>query len=250
MKVALDTGEARVIGVLLEKETTTPDQYPLSVNSLTAGCNQKTNREPVLNLGEPEVQAVVDRLAKQRLVLERSGFGCRVPKYKQLFCNTEFGSLQFTAAERAIVCELLLRGPQTPGELRAHGHRLHPFTGLEDVQDALDSLAAREERPLVVRLPRAPGAREARWAHLLGDDAEAVAAAAASGEHTPAAVHGSAVPARGADAMAQTTVLLDRMGELEARMDSRLANLEVHLVRLEARLAALEVTSGETTGLG
>ena len=80
MKVALDTGEARVIGVLLEKETTTPDQYPLSVNALTAGCNQKTNREPVLNLAETEIQAVVDRLAKQRLVLERSGFGSRVPK--------------------------------------------------------------------------------------------------------------------------------------------------------------------------
>ena len=243
MKVALDTGEARVIGVLLEKETTTPDQYPLSVNALTAGCNQKTNREPVLNLAETEIQAVVDRLAKQRLVLERSGFGSRVPKYKQLFCNTEFGSLQFTAAERAIVCELLLRGPQTPGELRAHGHRLHPFAGLEDVQEALDSLAAREERPLVVRLPRAPGAREARWAHLLGDDAEAVAATAANGDPAPVAVHGGAVPARGADAMAQTTVLLERMGELEASLEARLA-------RLEARLAALEVTSGETTGLG
>ncbi len=243
MKVALDTGEARVIGVLLEKETTTPDQYPLSVNSLTAGCNQKTNREPVLNLAEAEVQAVIDQLVKQRLVLERSGFGSRVPKYKQLFCNTEFGSLQFTAAERAIVCELLLRGPQTPGELRAHGHRLHPFAGLEDVQDALDSLAAREERPLVVRLPRAPGAREARWAHLLGDDAESVAAAAANSEPVPAAVQGSAATSRGADAVAQTTALVDRLAELEARLDSRLASLE-------ARLAALEVTSSETTGLG
>lgn len=243
MKVALDTGEARVIGVLLEKETTTPDQYPLSVNALTAGCNQKTNREPVLNLAETEVQAAVDRLAKQRLVLERSGFGSRVPKYKQLFCNTEFGSLQFTAAERAIVCELLLRGPQTPGELRAHGHRLHPFAGLEDVQDALDSLAAREERPLVVRLPRAPGAREARWAHLLGDDAESVAAAAANGDPAPAAVHGSAVSSRGADAVAQTTALADRLAELEASLETRLA-------KLEARLAALEVTSNETTGLG
>ncbi len=243
MKVALDTGEARVIGVLLEKETTTPDQYPLSVNSLTAGCNQKTNREPVLNLAEAEVQAVIDQLVKQRLVLERSGFGSRVPKYKQLFCNTEFGSLQFTAAERAIVCELLLRGPQTPGELRAHGHRLHPFAGLEDVEDALDSLAAREERPLVVRLPRAPGAREARWAHLLGDDAESVAAAAANGEPVPAAVQGSAATSRGADAVAQTTAVADRLAELEARLDSRLASLE-------ARLAALEVTSSETTGLG
>lgn len=236
MKVALDSGEARVIGVLLEKETTTPDQYPLSVNSLTAGCNQKTNREPVLNLAEAEVQTVVDRLAKQHLVLERSGFGSRVPKYKQLFCNTEFGSLQFTAAERAIVCELLLRGPQTPGELRAHGHRLHPFTGLEDVQAALDSLAAREERPLVVRLPRAPGAREARWAHLLGDDAETVAAAAASGEHTSAPPQANAMAPRGADALAQTAALADMVAELEARFDARLASLEARLATLEHRL--------------
>lgn len=243
MKVALDKGEARVIGVLLEKETTTPDQYPLSVNALTAGCNQKTNREPVLNLAESEVQAVVDRLAKQRLVLERSGFGSRVPKYKQLFCNTEFGSLQFSAAERAIVCELLVRGPQTPGELRAHGHRLHPFASLEEVQAALDTLAAREERPLVVRLPRAPGAREARWAHLLGDDAESVVAAAASGEHTPPPLQTGTITPRGADAMAQTSALVDRVAELEARFDARLASLE-------ARLAALELTSGGTPGPG
>lgn len=243
MKVALDKGEARVIGVLLEKETTTPDQYPLSVNALTAGCNQKTNREPVLNLAESEVQAVVDRLAKQRLVLERSGFGSRVPKYKQLFCNTEFGSLQFNAAERAIVCELLVRGPQTPGELRAHGHRLHPFASLEEVQAALDTLAAREERPLVVRLPRAPGAREARWAHLLGDDAESVVAAAASGEHTPPPLQTGTITPRDADAIAQSSVLADRVAELEARFEARLASLE-------ARLAALELTSGGTPGPG
>ena len=216
MKVALEAGEARVIGVLLEKETTTPDQYPLSVNALTAGCNQKTNRDPVLELDEATVQAIIDRLTRQRLVLERSGFGGRVPKYKQVFCNTEFGSLQFTAAERALVCELLLRGPQTPGELRAHGHRLHPFTGLDEVQAALDSLAAREERPLVVRLPRAPGAREARWAHLLGDDAEAVVAAAARGESPASAVMVSSVPANKAALEARLAALEARVAELEA----------------------------------
>jgi hypothetical protein len=102
-----------------------------------------------------------------------------------------------------------------------------------------------------VRLPRAPGAREARWAHLLGDDAEAVAAAAASGEHAPAAVHGSLGTPRSAETPAQTAVLLDKLAELEARMESRLASLEASLeARIEARLAALELTSGETTGLG
>ena len=229
MKVALEAGEARVIGVLLEKETTTPDQYPLSVNALTAGCNQKTNRDPVLNLDEAAVQTIVDRLAKQHLVLERSGFGSRVPKYKQLFCNTEFGSLRFTEAERAIVCELLLRGPQTPGELRAHGHRLHPFADLDEVQAALDSLAGREERPLVVRLPRAPGSREARWAHLLGDDAEEVASAAASGELPPASspADSSGRAAAGAPSM-----------ESSAALETRLAALEARVALLEAALNA------------
>jgi uncharacterized protein YceH (UPF0502 family) len=228
MKVSLEAGEARVIGVLLEKETTTPDQYPLSVNALTAGCNQKTNRDPVLALDETAVQAIVDGLARRHLVLERSGFGSRVPKYKQLFCDTEFGSLQFTPAERAIVCELLLRGPQTPGELRAHGHRLHPFNGLEEVQTALDSLAAHAERPLVVRLPRAPGAREARWAHLLGDDAAAVAAAAASSEAAPAT---TTAPAEAARALA---VQHDAVAALE----TRLALLEARVAALEAALSA------------
>lgn len=214
MKVTLDAGEARVIGVLLEKETTTPDQYPLSVNALTAGCNQKTNREPVLDLDEGAVQAIVDRLARQHLVLERSGFGSRVPKYKQVFCNTEFGSLRFTAAERAIICELLLRGPQTPGELRAHGHRLHPFAALEEVQAALDTLAAREERPLVMRLARAPGAREARWAHLLGDDAEQVMADAAVPEASPLAT--PAAP----DLLARLAALEDRVAALEAALNA------------------------------
>ncbi len=224
MKVALDAGEARVIGVLLEKETTTPDQYPLSVNALSAGVNQKTNREPVLSLPEAEVQAIVDRLVRQRLVLERSGFGSRVPKYKQLFCNTEFGSLQFSSTERAIVCELLLRGPQTPGELRQHGHRMHPFSSLDEVQTALDNLAAREDRPLVVRLPRAPGAREARWAHLLGDDAEQVAVAAAAGE---ASAYAGAV-ALGSSANVNVSGPAALLARLEA-LECRVAELEARL---------------------
>jgi len=229
MKVSLDAGEARVIGVLLEKETTTPDQYPLSVNALAAGCNQKTNRDPVLNLDESSVQSIVDGLARRHLVLERSGFGSRVPKYKQLFCDTEFGSLQFTSAERAVVTELLLRGPQTPGELRAHGHRLHPFGSLEEVQSALDGLASRTERPLVVRLPRAPGAREARWSHLLGDDAEAVTAAAMAGETLPAG--GAGGPAAGLPSADEARTLL-------AALETRLAQLEARVTALETALNA------------
>ena len=111
--------EARIIGALIEKQITTPDQYPLSLNALVNACNQKSNREPLMQVDEPTVKFVVDGLARRHMVVEKSGFGSRVPKYQQIFCNTEFGSLKFTPQETAIVCELLLRGPQTPGELRA-----------------------------------------------------------------------------------------------------------------------------------
>ncbi|HVS75308.1 MAG TPA: DUF480 domain-containing protein, partial [Steroidobacteraceae bacterium] len=111
MRIELDPLEARVIGCMLEKQITTPDQYPLSLNALVSACNQKSNRDPVMSLDEPAVQRTLDALSRKHLVLERSGFGSRVPKYQHLFCNTEFGSLKLAAQELAIVCELLLRGP-------------------------------------------------------------------------------------------------------------------------------------------
>ena len=119
--------EARVVGCLIEKQIATPEQYPLTLNSLIAACNQKSNRDPVLALGEHDVQAALSALTRRDLVLERFGLGDRVPKYQQLFCNTEFGSLKFSPVQTAIVCELLLRGPQTPGELRSRAARLAPF---------------------------------------------------------------------------------------------------------------------------
>ena len=115
MPIELTAHEARVIGCLIEKQIATPDQYPLSLNALTNACNQKSNRHPVLALEEREVQALVDGLIRRQLVLEKSGFGSRVPKYQHLFCNTQFGSLKFSPAGTAIICELLLRGPQTIG---------------------------------------------------------------------------------------------------------------------------------------
>src|SRR5690606_34272406 len=114
MNIQLTELEARVIGCLIEKQITTPDQYPLSLNALVNACNQKSNRDPVLDLDERTVQQVVDGLVRKHMILERSGYGSRVPKYQHLFCNTEFGSLQFTPLETAIICELLVRGPQTP----------------------------------------------------------------------------------------------------------------------------------------
>jgi uncharacterized protein YceH (UPF0502 family) len=166
MNIELSPIEARVIGCLIEKQITTPDQYPLSLNALVNACNQKSNRDPVMSADEAAVQTTVDHLARKHLVIEKSGFGSRVPKYQHRFCNTEFGSLKFTPQELAIVCELLLRGPQTPGELRTRAARMAPFSEVGQVESALDSLSGRADGPFVVRLPREPGRRDSRYAHL------------------------------------------------------------------------------------
>lgn len=172
MDIMLHAIEARVIGSLMEKEITTPDHYPLSLNALLSACNQKTNRDPVMSLREAEVQSALDSLHSKHLVLDRSGFGSRVVKYKQRFCNTEFGSLRFTPAETAIVTLLLLRGPQTPGELRARSGRLHEFANLGEVEQCLQALRQREDGPVVAALPREPGRREIRWMHLFSGEIE------------------------------------------------------------------------------
>ena len=167
MNIELSSIEARVVGCLIEKEITTPDQYPLSLNALTNACNQKTNRDPVLELTEAVVQQSVDALMKKYLVSDKSaGYGGRVTKYKHRFCNTEFGSLKFSPQEVGILCVLLLRGPQTPGELRGRTNRLCEFTDAAQVENTLKGLMSREDGPFIARLARAPGAREARYAHL------------------------------------------------------------------------------------
>ncbi len=134
MNPELTLHETRVIGCLIEKEITTPEQYPLSLNALTNACNQKSNRDPVLDLDEATVQQLVDQLTKKRLVSEQSGYGNRVPKFQHLFCNTNFGTLKFSPQELAIVCELFLRGPQTPGELRSRASRLCRFGDVTEVE--------------------------------------------------------------------------------------------------------------------
>jgi uncharacterized protein YceH (UPF0502 family) len=183
MNIEFSPNEARVIGCLLEKEITTPDQYPLSLNALTNACNQKTNREPVLELSEAVVQQAVDSLMKKYLVSDKSaGYGGRVTKYKHRFCNTEFGSLKFSKQELGIICVLLLRGPQTPGELRARTNRLCEFTDATHVEDTLKNLMAREDGPFIARLPRAAGARESRYAHLFSGIIESVEESAVAEE--------------------------------------------------------------------
>jgi uncharacterized protein YceH (UPF0502 family) len=201
MRIELDSLEARVIGCMLEKQITTPDQYPLSLNALVAGCNQKSNRDPVMSLDEPTVQRTLDALSRKHLVLERSGFGSRVPKYQHLFCNTEYGSLKFSPQELAIVCELLLRGPQTPGELRSRAGRMAAFADVSEVEAALENLLAREP-PLLRRLPREPGRRESRYMQLFGGE-------------PPSEALGEGASAAGAPATTVADTLADRVARLE-----------------------------------
>jgi uncharacterized protein len=222
MPLELSALEARVIGCLMEKQVATPDQYPLSLNALVAACNQRSNRDPVMNLEERDVQATVDGLIRKQLVLEKSGFGSRVPKYHQLFCNTQFGTLKFSPTQTAIVCELLLRGPQTPGELRTHAARLAPVRDVQQVETDLEDLLTRPEGPFVVRLAREPGRRESRYAQLFtGTPAQGVDVAPATAK---------AVGDPGPD----TPTLVTRVATLE----SEVAALRNELAILRARLGA------------
>ena len=212
MNIELTLHETRVIGCLIEKEITTPEQYPLSLNALTNACNQRSNREPVLDLDETQVQQVVDALVKKFLVNEHGGFGSRVPKFQHRFCNTNYGTLKFTPQELGVVCELFLRGPQTPGELRSHAARLYRFGDVTEVEAVLDELALREDGPYVVRLPREPGKRESRYAHLFSGEL------GSAGEYAGTAV--------GDDA--------------EAQGGGRLQQLEERVAALEAEISALK----------
>lgn len=170
MLPALSLLETRVLGVLVEKARTVPDTYPLSLNALTLGCNQKNNRAPVIEATEAEVQAAIDALRPLSLVIESSG--SRVMRYAHNLGRV----LHVDERGVALLAALMLRGPQTPGELRINTERLHRFAELDAVESALRELAGREAGaggPLVVQLPRVPGAREQRWAHLLSGPVEA-----------------------------------------------------------------------------
>jgi uncharacterized protein YceH (UPF0502 family) len=162
----LSPHQQRVIGCLLEKQSTTPEHYPLSLNGLTNACNQKSNRDPVLNLTESDVQNALDELIDIRLVTVDEALSGRVNKYDHRFCNTEFSSLQFSAQQRAIICLLLLRGAQTPGELRTRSARLADFNNVDEVENALNKLIENEQ---VAKLPREAGKRESRYIHLFGE---------------------------------------------------------------------------------
>lgn len=214
MKYQLSGTEARVIGCLLEKQITTPEQYPLSVNAVTMACNQKTNREPVMNLSEQEVQDILDALVKRHYLRTVSGFGNRVTKYEQRFCNSEFGDLKLSPAEVAIVATLLLRGAQTPGELRSRASRMHEFRDVQEVEATLEGLASREDGPYVLRLAREPGKRENRYRHLFNDETD-VSDTAAAAENIES----------GASLAARVEALEDEVAGLKQRLDALLAHL-------------------------
>ncbi len=165
MTIDLTLEQARVLGCLIEKEMATPDYYPMTLNGLTAACNQKSNRDPVLKLTEPEVQAALDFLIKENLAGQRSDFSARVPKYGHRLTGTVSRPSVFSKIELAIVAELLVRGPQTPGELRTRVPRMHPIEGLDQINELLLELATRET-PIVKELARQLGRREARFTCL------------------------------------------------------------------------------------
>jgi uncharacterized protein YceH (UPF0502 family) len=167
--------EARVLGSLVEKQVTTPEYYPLTLNALTLACNQKNNRSPVTSYSEDEVAQALETLREKNLTYVFYGSTSRVPKYKHVMTEV----LHLNAAELAVMCVLLLRGPQTSGELTTRGFRLHEFSGLEEVDAALNALMTREPDPLVIRLPRQPGQKEVRHAHLLSGRVEVETHAAA-----------------------------------------------------------------------
>jgi uncharacterized protein len=175
MYIELNQIEVRVLGALLEKETTTPEYYPMSLNALINACNQKSNREPVMNLDESAVREALDSLNGKGLAGPISSAESRVTKFAHRLAET----FNFDRRETAVLCVLFLRGPQTPGELRGRTERMYRFDGLEAVESVLHRLIERDP-PLVRKLPRLPGTKESRYAHLLAGEVEAAELNAAS----------------------------------------------------------------------
>ena len=201
-----DSVELRVLGCLIEKQRTTPDVYPLSLNALRLACNQTTNREPVVDYDEPTIRAGLERLSRKGWVRLASGAGSRAAKYRHLLDET----LGVSSAEISLLAVLMLRGPQTPGELKQRTERLHPFASLEEVDRVLAGLI---ERDLVAHLDRRPGQKEARYAQLLGESDTETSPAVDVPEH---AVPGSEN---------RLAALEERVARLEGQLESLLENV-------------------------
>ncbi len=211
----LTENECRVIGCLLEKSVTTPDQYPLTLNALTNACNQKSSREPVMNLSQGAVQNTVRLLEEQHLLRVEDNFKRGTEKYSHRFCNTSFSELQFDSAQYAIVTLLLLRGAQTPGEIRSRSGRLHEFADNGEVVVALDSLIDREGDPLVVKLPRTPGRKDSEYMHLFAGEIDVDAYA----EEAEAAAPRSSARGNLAELEARVAALEAEVAELKQLLE-------------------------------
>jgi uncharacterized protein YceH (UPF0502 family) len=225
--VDLTAAETRVLGCLIEKQRTTPDTYPLTLNALRAACNQSTNRDPVVDYDEATIRDAVARLSRRRWARLASGAGSRASKYRHLLDEALTGAPD----ELAVLCVLMLRGPQTPGELKGRTERLHPFADLAAVHDTLEHLI---DRDLVRQLPRRPGQKEERFAHRLSDDdapepAPAAAVTTPVPEIAPAVVRAPGRPMPSAP----------ERERVELPLGERVARLEAEVVQLRAELRAL-----------
>ena len=203
----------------MEKSVLTPDQYPLSLNALVNACNQKSSRDPVLSLDQGVVQRAVNDLIERKLIMIQP-YGGRVDKYQQRFCNTQFATIKFSPAEFAVVCLLLLRGAQTPGELKSRSGRLHEFGDVTEVDAVLDALLTRPDGPFVARLPREPRRKDHAWAHLFGGPIASVPQSAEPPERATL----ERTPPR-ADA-----------GDAVAALEARVAHLEQALAQIKESL--------------
>jgi uncharacterized protein YceH (UPF0502 family) len=211
MELRLNETELRVLGSLVEKESTTPDYYPLSLNALMNACNQRSNRDPVTSLDEEEVRNALDSLVEKRLVRQATSFDSRVPKYAHQLAE----AFNFDRPETAVLCVLLLRGAQTPGELRSRADRMYSFDELATVESTLQHLIERDP-PLVRQLSRKPGTKESRYVHLWGGEAS---------EDTDQALSGSAPEP------------LDANGERISRLEDQVLRLEKEIDELKQDLA-------------
>jgi uncharacterized protein YceH (UPF0502 family) len=208
MQHNLTANEARIIGCLMEKSVVTPDQYPLTTNALVNACNQKSARNPLMSLDSATVQRTARELEARHFVQLDQNFKNGVEKFKQRFCNTTFNDYQFDPAQFAIVCLLLLRGAQTPGELRARSGRLHSFADNNAVVESVAGLIEREGEPLVVKLPRQAGRKDSEYMHLFSGEIDVAALASQS----------QAQAETRAAARVDTTELAERVSRLEAEV--------------------------------
>jgi uncharacterized protein len=215
VRTDLTAAEQRVLGSLLEKQRTTPDQYPLSLNALRLACNQSTNREPVVDYDEETIRTALQGLGRRRFTRLASGHSSRTSKYRHLLEE----SLGLQAADQAVLAVLLLRGPQTPGELKSRTERMYPFADLDAIDGQLESLI---DRGLVARLERRPGQKEVRYAHLLGEDAPEEAEAEEGAGPEPLRVAAAPVPgaltARVAALEDEVRALRDELQSLRAEL--------------------------------